>query len=94
MTCTLLEGISLCYLLLGLLVKVRVPGKLSAGACLGTLHQVQRCSLTGSGTICPDNASGQVWDQALLILLQGTGGKEAISVNLVRKSLNLIAGSG
>lgn len=47
-----------------------------------------------SGTVCPDSASGQIWDQALPILLRGTGGKEAISVNLVRKSLNLIAGSG
>lgn len=35
MTCTWLEGKSLRYLLLGLLVKVRVPGKLGAGVCPG-----------------------------------------------------------
>jgi len=46
------------------------------------------------GTVCPDHASGQIWDQALLILLRGTGGKEAISVNIARKPLHLIAGSG
>lgn len=88
---TWLEGKSLCCHLLGLLVKVRVLGKLRAGVCPGPEAQLDQ---DASGTVCPDNASGQIWDQALLILLRGTGGKEAISVNLVRKSLNLIAGSG
>jgi len=42
-----LEGKSLCYLVLGLLVNVRVPGGLGAGACPGGLPQVRRHCLTG-----------------------------------------------
>lgn len=45
------------------------PRKLGEGCTSSRGTVGPECGQSALGTVCPDHASGQIWDQALLILL-------------------------